>query len=136
MDGIVENIEEVVLAVENQDETVALFEEVFGFKFKESWTVPVDNMRVRCARIGDTQFHVVASTSPEGLIAKFVRDRGEGIHHIAFRVSNLEEAIARLKQKGIRVIPQEPRTGSQSARYIFAHPKFMHGVLIELIERK
>jgi len=136
MDRIVENIEEVVLAVEDQDKTVALFEELFGLDFNETWEVPVDNMKVRCARVGDTEFHIVASTGPEGVIAKFIRDRGEGIHHIAFRVSNLDKTIAKLKEKGVKMIPQEPRAGRRAARYIFAHPKSVHGVLIELIERK
>lgn len=133
MGRIVENIEEVVLAVENQAETVALFEELFDLEFKDSWTVPVDNMKVKCAHIGDTMFHIVASTSPDGVIAKYIRDRGEGIHHIAFRVSNLDEIVARLKERGIKLVPQEPRLGRYS-RYIFVHPKSVHGVLIELVE--
>jgi len=132
---IVENVEEVVLAVENQDEAVALFEELFGLEFKDSWTVPIDKMKVKCARIGDTQFHIVASTSPDALIDKYIRDRGEGIHHIAFRVNNLDELIARLKKKGLKLVPEEPRSG-MSSRYIFVHPKSAHGLLIELIERK
>ena len=136
MDRIVENIEEVVLAVEHQDEAVALFEELFGLEFKESWMVPNDNMKVKCARVGDTQFHVVASTTPDAVIAKYIRDRGEGIHHIAFKVSNLDKIVTRLKEKGVRLVPERPIvSGSRSSRYIFIHPKSVHGVLIELIER-
>ena len=135
MSRIVENIEEVVLAVEHQDEVVALFEELFGLEFKDSWTVPVDSMKVKCAKIGSTQFHIVASTSPDALIAKFIRDRGEGIHHIAFRVSNLDEIVSKLKKKGIKLVPQEPRRSERAARVIFVHPKSAHGMLIELIER-
>ena len=135
MSRIVENVEEVVLAVENQDEAVTLFEELFGLEFKDSWTVPIDKMKVKCARIGDTQFHIVASTSPDALIDKYIRDRGEGIHHIAFRVNNLDELIARLKKRGLKLVPEEPRAG-KSSRYIFVHPKSAHGLLIELIERE
>lgn len=135
MSKLIENVEEVVLAVENQDEVVALFEELFGLEFNESWTIPVDNMKVRCARIGNTQFHIVASTSPSGLIPKFIRDKGEGIHHIAFRVKDLDEIISKLKKKGMRIVPEEPRSG-RSSRYIFIHPKSAHGLLIELIERE
>ncbi len=136
MDKIVENIEEVVLAVEHQDEAVALFEELFGLEFKESWMVPNDNMKVKCARVGITQFHIVASTTPDAVIAKYIRDRGEGIHHIAFRVSNLDEIVARLKGKGVKLIPEEPIVGREAGvRYIFVHPKSVHGVLIELTEK-
>ena len=138
MGKIVENIEEVVLAVENQDEAVSLFEELFGLEFKESWTVPVDDMKVKSARVGETQFHIVASTSPDpdALITKFIRSRGEGIHHVAFRVKNLDEIMAKLKEKGIRLVPETPRVANHgSGRYIFIHPKDVHGLLIELIER-
>ena len=137
MSRIIENLEEVVLAVENQDETVALFQELFDLDFNESWTIPVDSMKVRCARIGNTQFHIVASTGPEGLITKFIKDRGEGLHHIAFRVRNLDETISKLKAKGVKMIPPEPRTARHhSGRYIFVHPKSAHGLLIELMERE
>ena len=135
MDRIIENIEEVVLAVEHQEEAVALFEDLFGIEFKESWTVPADSMKVRCARIGDTQFHIVASEKPDAVIAKYIRDRGEGIHHIAFRVINLDQLITRLKEKGLKLVPEEPRE-DEIRRYIFVHPKSVHGVLIELMEYK
>jgi methylmalonyl-CoA/ethylmalonyl-CoA epimerase len=132
---VVEGVEEVVLAVENQDEVVGLFEDLFDLDFKDSWTVPADNMKVRCAHVGNTQFHVVASTAPEGLIPKFIRQRGEGLHHIAFRVRNLDDVIARLREKGARLVPEQPRSGQHGSRYIFVHPASVHGLLIELIER-
>ena len=134
MSGILENVEEVALAVEHQDEAVALFEELFGLEFKDSWTVPADNMKVKCAMIGNTQFHIVSPTSPDSVIAKYIRDRGEGIHHIAFRVSNLDEIVTKLRGKGIKVVPEKPRSG-RSSRYIFVHPKAVHGVLLELGEK-
>jgi len=135
MGRIVENIEEVVLAVSHQEEAVALFEELFGIEFEDSWTVPVDSMKVRCARIGNTQFHIVASEKPDTVIAKYIRDKGEGLHHIAFRVANLEQLVIRLKEKGVRLVPEEPRE-DELRKYIFVHPKSVHGVLIELIECK
>lgn len=133
MGKIVQNIEEVVLAVKDQEEVVMMFEDLFGLDFNDSWTVPEDNMRVRSARIGDTQFHVVASETPDAVIGKYIRDKGEGIHHICFRVNNLDELITRLKGKGIRLVPETPRKG-RASRFIFIHPKSAHGVMIELIE--
>lgn len=135
MGKVVENIEEVVLAVEHQEEAVALFEELFGFEFKDSWTIPADKMKVRSARVGDTQFQIVASESPDAVIAKYIRNKGEGLHHIAFRVANLDELITRLKERDIRLVPERPRQ-DRLRRYIFVHPKSVHGVLIELIEDK
>ena len=135
----VENIEEVVLAVENQDDTVALLEEVFGLEFKESWSVPVDSMKVRCARVGSTQFHVVASTDEEGVIARFIKDKGEGIHHVAFKVDNLDETVQILKRRGLKLVPPEPREAQREGylvKYIFVHPRSAHGILIELVEKR
>jgi methylmalonyl-CoA epimerase len=138
MSNLVEKIEEVVLAVRDQDKVVKLFEDVFGFRFNESWTVPVDSMKVKCARIGETQFHVVGSIDPdpELLINRFLDQRGEGIHHIAFKVKDLDEMIRIIRDKGLKLIPEKPREGRDGTRYIFVHPKSAHGLLIELIEKK
>ena len=133
MDRTVENIEEIVLAVRDQDEAVALFEDLLGLEFKDSWTVPADAMRVKCAKIGDTQFHIVTSLSPDAVIDRFITERGEGIHHIAFRVRNLDETISRLKEKNMKLVPETPRT-RENKRYVFVHPRSAHGVLIELVE--
>ena len=132
---ILECVEEIVLAVKNQKKTVAFFEELFGLEFDRNWTVPVDSMKVECAMIGDTQFHVVASTRPDTLIDKFIQQRGEGIHHIAFRVKNLDVIISKLVGLGIRLVPEIPRKVREGGRYIFIHPKYVNGLLIELIER-
>jgi len=135
MMSLLEHVEEIVLAVEDQGKAVTLFESLFGLKFDKSWTVPVDNMNVKCAMVGDTQFHIVASTKPDTLIDKFVRERGEGLHHVAFRVKDLDATVSHIKGLGITVIPETPRTGQEGARYAFVHPRSVHGLLIELIER-
>ncbi len=134
MAGMIENIAEVVLAVENQNEVVALFEDLFGLEFDATWAVPVDDMSVKCATIGNTMFHIVSSTAHDGVIAKFVRDRGEGLHHIAFRVRDMDEIVSRLREKGVKLVPDDPISfGPSGPSYIFVHPKSTHGVLIELI---
>ena len=131
---MIENVEEVVLAVENQDEVVSLFEDLFGLEFTDSWTVPMDNMSVKCAHIGSTMFHIVSSLKPDAVIDKFIRSRGEGIHHIAFRVRDMDEIVARLKAKGVRLVPENPvMVGDTGASFIFVHPRSLHGVMIELI---
>jgi methylmalonyl-CoA/ethylmalonyl-CoA epimerase len=85
--------------------------------------------------VGDTQFHIVASTEPGTLIDKYVGERGEGLHHIAFRVKDLDAVVSHLRGLGMKVIPETPRTGREGARYAFVHPRSVHGLLIELIER-
>ena len=86
--------------------------------------------------VGDSEVELLESTAPDGPIAKYLEKRGEGIQHIAFRVDNLEEALAELKDKGIRLIDEKPRKGAGGAKIAFLHPKSTHGVLIELSERE
>jgi methylmalonyl-CoA/ethylmalonyl-CoA epimerase len=139
MDKIVDHLEEVVLVVKNQDEAVALYEDLFGFNFDRSWDMPMYEMKVKSARVGETQFQIIGSTnpSPDSFINKFIKDKGEGIHHIAFSVNNLEEVVARLKEKGVQIIPggKAPVPGEQ-VTFHFVHPKSTHGLLIELISRQ
>jgi methylmalonyl-CoA/ethylmalonyl-CoA epimerase len=79
-------------------------------------------------------FHIVSSTDDDGVIAKFIRDRGEGLHHIAFWVRDMDEIVARLREKGVKLVPDNPVSfGPSGPSYIFVHPKSTHGVLIELI---
>lgn len=133
-DRIVKNIQEVVLAVDKQDEAVALFEELFGLKFTEGWDMPTYDMKVKAANIGETQFQIVAATSPESVIAKYVKDKGEGLHHIALMLNDLDKTVARLKERNIRLMPEKPvPVAGKPLRYIFVHPKSAHGILIELL---
>ena len=74
-------------------------------------------------------------TAPDGPVAKFLEKKGAGVHHIAFRVENIEEALAELKEKGIRLIDEKPRKGAGGAKIAFLHPKATNGVLVELCER-
>ncbi|MBW1681874.1 MAG: VOC family protein [Deltaproteobacteria bacterium] len=135
MAPLFKKVEEIVLAVKDQDKAVSLFEALFGLEFHKSWTVPADHMQVKCAMVGDTQFHIVASTKSGTLIDKYVSGRGEGLHHVAFRVNDLDSAVAHLRGLGVKVIPETPRTGREGSRYAFVHPRSVHGLLIELIER-
>ena len=78
---------------------------------------------------------LLESTAPDGPVAKFLEKKGPGVHHIAFRVENIEEALAELKEKGIRLIDEKPRKGAGGAKIAFLHPKATNGVLGELCER-
>jgi methylmalonyl-CoA/ethylmalonyl-CoA epimerase len=82
-----------------------------------------------------TAFLPLESTAPDGAIAKFIENRGEGIQHIALRVENIEEALKELKEKGVRLIDEKPRRGAGGAKIAFIHPKSTNGVLLELSER-
>ncbi|NLB82976.1 MAG: methylmalonyl-CoA epimerase, partial [Synergistaceae bacterium] len=86
--------------------------------------------------VGDTEIELLEAMSEDSPVAKFIEKRGEGIHHLALRVDNLEAALAELKGKGVRLIDETPRYGAGGARIAFVHPKATGGILLELSERK
>jgi methylmalonyl-CoA/ethylmalonyl-CoA epimerase len=84
--------------------------------------------------VDGTNIELVQSTTSEGVINKFIEKKGEGIHHLAFEVEDIEDAIAELKAKGVPLSSDEPRPGAHGAKVVFLHPKSTHGVLIELCQ--
>ena len=141
----IEKIIEVVIAVTDVEKAATSFHDLFGVKFELEWEVPRENVKVKAATVLGTQLQLIQSTNPEGVIAKFIQARGEGLNHIAFKVSNLKEMVSRLKEKGVKFTSEEPieiknpvfnPVGEGLVDYIFIHPKSAHGTLIELIETK
>ena len=128
-------IDHLGIAVRSIDEAKKLYQDTLGLKFEGAETVPEQKVTTAFFPVGDSEVELLESTAPDGPIAKYLEKRGEGIQHIAFRVENLEEALAELKEKGIRLIDEKPRMGAGGAKIAFLHPKSTHGVLIELSER-
>ena len=85
--------------------------------------------------ITDSEIELLESTDSDGTISRYIDKKGEGIHHIAFRVEDIEEALSELKTKNIRLIDEKPRIGAENAKIAFIHPKETNGVLIELCQR-
>ena len=86
--------------------------------------------------VGDSELELLESTSPDGPIGRYIEKNGEGIQHVALRVDNIENALADLKAKGVRLIDEKPRYGAGGAAIAFVHPKATGGILLELSERK
>jgi methylmalonyl-CoA/ethylmalonyl-CoA epimerase len=129
-------IDHLGIAVNSIEEAKKLFHDILGLKFEGTETVQEQKVTTAFFPVGDSEVELLESTAPDGPIAKYLEKRGEGIQHIAFRVENLEEALAELKDKGIRLIDEKPRKGAGGAKIAFLHPKSTHGVLIELSERE
>ena len=129
-------IDHLGIAVNSIEEAKKLFHDILGLEFEGTETVQEQKVTTAFFPVGDSEVELLESTDPDGPIAKYLEKRGEGIQHIAFRVDNLEEALARLKDKGIRLIDEKPRRGAGGAKIAFLHPKSTHGVLIELSERE
>jgi methylmalonyl-CoA/ethylmalonyl-CoA epimerase len=129
-------IDHLGIAVNSIEEAKKLFHDILGLEFEGTETVQEQKVTTAFFPVGDSEVELLESTAPDGPIAKYLEKRGEGIQHIAFRVDNLEEALAELKDRGIRLIDEKPRKGAGGAKIAFLHPKSTHGVLIELSERE
>ena len=129
-------IDHLGIAVNSIEEAKKLFHDILGLKFEGTETVEEQKVTTAFFPVGDSEVELLESTAPDGPIAKYLEKRGEGIQHIAFRVDNLDQALAELKDKGIRLIDENPRKGAGGAKIAFLHPKSTHGVLIELSERE
>ncbi len=127
-------IDHIGIAVNSIEEAVKLYTEVLGLEVSRMETVEEQKVRTAIISVGESKIELLESTSPEGTIAKFIEKRGEGIHHLALGVSNIEDALETLKAKGIPLIDEKPRKGIENTRIAFLHPKGAK-ILLELVER-
>lgn len=109
--------------------------ESLGLSIDHVETVESQKVRTAFLGVGDANLELLEPTSADSPVAKFIEKRGEGIHHLCFRVSNIEEHLARLKAEGYRLINEQPDPGAHGCRVAFLHPAAGNGVLIELSER-
>ena len=128
-------IDHLGIAVNSIDQGKNFWTQALGLDFEGTETVTEQKVTTAFLPVGESEVELLESTSPDGPIAKYLEKKGEGIQHVAFRVENLEEALAELKEKGIRLIDEKPRNGAGGARIAFLHPKATNGVLVELCER-
>jgi len=131
----IKHIDHIGIAIKNMEDGKRFYSDILGLNLTEIETVEEQKVNVGFLPITDSEIELLESTTPDGPVAKFIERNGEGVQHIAFRVENLEEALAELKEKGVRLIDQEPRKGAGGARIAFIHPKETRGVLVELCER-
>lgn len=129
-------VDHIGIAVKSLDETLKFYEGVLGLELQGTEVVEEQKVKVAFLPVGDTEVELLESTAEDGPIAKFIEKKGEGIQHIAFRVPNIEEAIAELMEKGVKMIDEKPRYGAGGAKIAFCHPKSTNGVLVELSERE
>lgn len=129
-------IEHIGIAVNSLEEATKYYEEILGLKCYSVEEVKDQHVKTAFFKIGQTKIELLESTSPEGPIGKFIEKKGQGIHHIAFAVNNIETHLADAASKGIQLIDQQPRKGAEGLDIAFIHPKSTFGVLTELCENK
>ena len=128
-------IDHLGIAVKSIDGGKGFWTDVMGLDFEGTETVEAQKVTTAFLPVGESEVELLESTGPDGPIAKYLEKKGEGVQHIAFRVENIEEALAELKEKGIRLIDEKPRGGAGGAKIAFLHPKATNGVLVELCQR-
>ncbi len=121
-------------AVEDLAATAEFYKEHFGASMGEPEEVEEQGIVAAMFDVGESKIELLAPTSPDSPVGKFLAKKGEGFHHVAFQVDDLEEALRELKESGVELIDEEPRIGAGGTRMAFVHPKGAHGVLTELVE--
>ena len=129
-------IDHVAIAVENLDEAIQVYSKFFGKEPDAIETVEEQKVRVAVYRLGDARVEIMEPTSEDSPISGFLKKRGSGLHHIAFKVEDIRQKLADLKENGFRLINEEPRVGAEGKLIAFVHPKSMYGVLTELTQDK
>jgi len=128
-------IDHLGIAVKSINEGKKFWGDLLGLWLESSEAMAEEKLITTFFPIGESEIELLETTDPEGPIGRYLKKRGEGIHHIALRVENIEEALKELKEKGIRLVDEKPRKGAGGAKIAFLHPKSTNGVLVELCEK-
>jgi methylmalonyl-CoA/ethylmalonyl-CoA epimerase len=128
------HVDHLGFAVRDIDEAVEFYSRAFDIVEWERIAMPERHMAVAVARVGETLLELIAPTSEEAAFAKFLRERGPGIHHVAYRVDDIAAALAEVKARGVQLVDEQPRPGLHGSLTAFLHPKSTLGVLIELVQ--
>ena len=128
-------IDHLGIAVKSIEDGKNFWTGVLGLEFEGAETDEEQKVTTAFFPVGESEVELLESTADDGPVAKYIEKRGEGIQHVAFRVENIETALAELKEKGIRLIDETPRKGAGGAKIAFLHPKSTNGILVELCER-
>lgn len=128
----ISHIEHIGIAVSNIDEALSFYENMLGIKCYAIEEVKEQKVKTAFFKVGQTKIELLETTDPEGPIGKFLEKKGEGIHHIAFAVDDVNQSLAELEEKGIRLIDKAGRKGAEGLNIGFLHPKSTLGVLTEI----
>lgn len=127
-------IEHVALAVSDLEAAIAHYTGVWGLALEHREVVEDQGVEEAMLRLGDSYLQLIAPLSPETTVGRFIEKRGEGLHHIAYEVGDVEAALGTLRESGVDLIDEQPRQGSRGTRVAFVHPRSNRGVLVELVE--
>ncbi len=132
---MIEKVDHIGIAVKEIGEALKVYSDAFGLNCTAIEEVIDQKAKVAILPLGECRIELVQPVDPDSPLAKSIEKRGEGIHHIALKVNNIELVLKKLKEKGLKLIDERPRIGAGGAKIAFLHPKSTHNVLIELVER-
>ena len=131
-----QKVEHIGIAVKKLETSIPLYEKLLGSSCYKTEEVATEKVITAFFQSGETKIELLESTDPEGVIARFIEKKGEGLHHIAFEVKDIRAEMARLKSEGFVLLNEEPKPGADNKLVCFLHPKTTGGVLIELCQNK
>jgi methylmalonyl-CoA/ethylmalonyl-CoA epimerase len=131
---LLQKIHHLGYAVEDLDAASRLYQERFGALLEEPETVADQGVKAVMFRVGESRIELLEPTGPDTPVGRFLAKRGEGLHHVAFQVEDIEATLGELGRDGVELIDEKPRVGAGGTRMAFVHPKSVHGVLTELVE--
>ncbi|WP_055444168.1 methylmalonyl-CoA epimerase [Lacinutrix himadriensis] len=127
-------IEHIGIAVKDLEKANKLYAQLFGEPHYKVEEVASEGVKTSFFKVGENKIELLEATNENSAIAKFIEKKGEGMHHIAFAVDNIEKEILRLKKEGFKIINEIPKQGADNKLVVFLHPKSTNGVLIELCQ--
>ena len=129
-----QKIEHIRIAVKNLESAIPLFEKLLNTTCYKQEEVLSENVNTAFFKTGDSKIELLESTDPEGVIARFIEKKGEGVHHIAFDVADITAEMNRLKEQGFVLLSEEPKRGADNKLVCFLHPRHTHGILVEICQ--
>ncbi|WP_433743026.1 methylmalonyl-CoA epimerase [Falsibacillus pallidus] len=133
---MIKKVDHIGIAVRSIEDSLGFYTEILGLQCLKIEEVPSESVKVAFIDCGNTKLELLEPTSENSAVWKFIDKKGEGIHHVALGVESIKERMEELKEKGIRLIQDEPKIGAGGAEVAFLHPKSGMGVLYELCEKK
>jgi methylmalonyl-CoA/ethylmalonyl-CoA epimerase len=131
---LLQKIHHLGYAVEDLEAASRLYRERFGARLEEPEMVADQGVNAAMFQVGESRIELLEPTGPDTPVGKFLAKRGEGLHHVAFQVEDIEATLGELGRDGVELIDEEPRVGAGGTRMAFVHPRSVHGVLTELVE--
>ena len=127
-------IDHIGMAVEDLDDAIALYRDRLGMREQHRETVEAFGVEAVLLEIGDAHVELLTPISSDSAVARFLEQKGPGMHHVAYRTEDIDAALERLRESGVRMLDEQPRTGILESRVAFVHPKSTGGVLTEIVQ--